>query len=205
VCVSLCVCVCVCVCVLSGARWDGIRGQGSVSLASEAGERACEGCEPLPPHHQHILCCEHAKELRASCPSTASAKPRGATILPGGGQAGWAAWTACTAGWMYGGRSSGTGPAEPVAYVARGPAGPRRGAPWGLRGGGLRGWGLSPPLLLSSISWLKTAPIYGAKNNTPSPGALGCSGGRGRPAAAGWQRRGEGRRLQGQSGPAVGC
>jgi hypothetical protein len=84
------------------------------------------------------------------------------------------------------------------------PLGRGVGPPGGCAGGGLRGWGLSPPLLLSSISWLKTAPIYGAKNNTPSPGALGCSGGRGRPAAAGRQR-GEGRRLQGQSGPAVGC
>jgi hypothetical protein len=165
---AMCVCVCVCV-VGCQVGWHPMTG--SVSLGG-AGERACEGCEPLPPHHQHILCCEHAKELRASCPSTASAKPRGATILPGGGQAGWAAWTACTAGWMYGGRSCGTGPAEPVAFVAR----PRWGRgvgppPGGLRGGGCGGGVFPPPFCSRAFPGSSIQRLFTVRSNSLPRGA----------------------------------
>ena len=121
---------------------------GSVSLG-EAGKRACEWCGPLPPHHQHILCRKHAKELRASCPSTASAKPRGAAILAGGGWAGWAAWTACRAcGRMDGGRPCVAGPAGTVAFVARPRWGRGVGPPLGAARGAA-GAGTPPPLFPS--------------------------------------------------------
>ena len=130
-----------------GPSWScwvpgGMASDDRVCVFGEAGERTCEWCGPLLPHHQHIRRSEHAKELRASCPSTASAKPRGAAILAGGGWAGWAAWTACRAcGRMDGGRPCVAGPAGTVAYVARPRwgrgVGPPLGAARGAAGGGL--------------------------------------------------------------------